>query len=123
MVSEDCPGCYFIENQEIIETAEELFNLPEMAYLNYYSNPGTMGDYALKDDGKVGGQVLILIMLQIQPQYPPSTYTEIHQPLRNFCNIKELVIKMLETSYNIRLNFSIVEDLNSFLQRELTRNA
>ena len=52
MVSEDCPGCYFIENQEIIETAEELFNLPEMAYLNYYSNLGTMGDYVLKDDGE-----------------------------------------------------------------------
>lgn len=39
MVSEDCPGCYFIENQEIIETSEELFNLPEMAYLGYYNNP------------------------------------------------------------------------------------
>ena len=50
MVSEDCPGCYFIENQEIIETSEELFNLPEMAYLNYYSNPGTMDTYYINGE-------------------------------------------------------------------------
>lgn len=51
MVSEDCPGCYFIENQEIIETSEELFNLPEMAYLNYYySNLGTMNAYTINGE-------------------------------------------------------------------------
>ena len=50
MVSEDCPGCYFIENQEIIETSEELFNLPEMAYLNYYSNPGTIDTYYINGE-------------------------------------------------------------------------
>lgn len=52
MVSEDCPGCYFIENQEIIETSEELFNLPEMAYLGYYGNSWTMDARILKNDSE-----------------------------------------------------------------------